>query len=340
MRSVWLGFVLVAACSGGGSGHHPAMPAGAGSSTGGKPARPATAGSTSNDAGAAGDSGNQGGAASGEAGAGDAGEGIVFETAGAPPVEVPGVCAPELKLGSNETQDVGVAGVTLLAMTADELSVAFTTGSGEGLALHVADRASNKAAFEEAPVTLPAGFEAASGVSLSSDGRKLILVMSDHSGFGELSRATRGDAFLGDPDLTAFAKINGLKPMSGHSVGWPVLSGDGQDLYFVSYFGGALVNQSKRGQSGVFDIGTEIDEYTLGGKEGEYKLLSGLSSDQRAIFFFDQATQHAMALFRSHDGAPFYDPLDLGARRGATPNQDCSRVYSSIASGLVAQASQ
>jgi hypothetical protein len=341
MRSVWLGFVLVAACSGGGSGHHPAMPAEGGSSTGGTRPRPATtAGTTGSDAGAAGESGSQGGASSGEAGAGDAGQGIVFEMAGAPPVETPGVCSPEMKLGSGQAQDVGVADITLLAMTADELSVAFTTGSGAGLALHVADRDSNKAAFAEAPVTVPAGFEAASGVSLSSDGRKLILVMSDHSGFGELSRAARGDAFSGDADLGAFAKINALKPMSGHSVGWPVLSHDGQDLYFVSYFGAALVNQSKRDQAGVFDIGTEIDPFTLGGEEGEYKLPSGLSSDQRAIFFFDQATEHAMALFRSHDGAPFYDPIDLGERRGATPSQDCSRIYSSIASGLVAQSSQ
>jgi hypothetical protein len=341
MRSVWLGFVLVAACSGGGSGHHPAMPAEGGSSTGGTRPRPASsAGSSASDAGAAGDSGSQGGAASAEGGAGDAGEGIIFEMAGAPAVEVPGVCAPEMQLGTGQAQDVGIADITLLAMTADELSVAFTTGSGAGLALHVADRASNKAAFAEAPVTLPDGFEAASGVSLSSDGRKLVLVMTDHSGFGELSRAARGDAFLGDPDLTAFAKINALKPMSGRSVGWPVLSHDGQDLYFVSYFGSALVNQSKRSQAGVFDIGTEIDEFTLGGESGAYKLLSGLSSDQRAIFYFDEADQHAWARFRSRDGAPFYDPVDLGARRGATPNQDCSRIYSSIADGLVAQASQ
>lgn len=340
MRSVWFGFVLAAACSGGGAGHHPAMPAeGGSSSAGGTRARPA-AGTASSEAGSAGESGAQGGAPSGEAGAGDAGQGIVYEMAGAPPVEIPGVCAPSMSLGSAVAQDVGVADITLLAMTGDELSVAFTTGTGAGLTLHVADRDSNKAAFEEAPVTLPDDFDAASGVSLSSDGRKLVLVMTDHSGFGELARAARGDAFLGDPDVSAFAKINALKPMSGRSVGWPVLSQDGQDLYFVSYFGGALVNQSKRAQSGVFDIGTEIDEFTLGGKEGEYKLLSGLSSDQRAIFFFDEASQHAMALFRSRDGAPFYDPLDLGARRGATPSQDCSRIYSSIASGLVAQSSQ
>ena len=181
---------------------------------------------------------------------------------------------------------------------------------------------------------------APSGVSLASDGRRLILVMNDHSGFGELSRAARGEAFLGDADVTAFARLNALKAMSGHSLGWPVLSHEGLDLYFVSYFGSAIVNQSHLSADGVFDIGTEIDQFTLGGKEGEYKLPSGISSDQRAIFFFDQATSHAMARFRSRDGGPFYDPLDLGERHGATPNRDCSRVYSSIASGLVAQSSQ
>jgi hypothetical protein len=340
MRSAWLGLVLAVACGGGGNGHHPAMPAEGGSSTGGTRVGPVTAGTTSSDAGAAGESGNQGGAASGEAGAGDAGQGIVFEMAGAPPAEVPGVCAPALKLGSAQAQDLGVADITLLSMTSDELSVAFTTGSDATLALYVADRDSSNAAFTEAPVTLPDGFEAASGVSLSSDGLKLLLVMSDHSGFGELSRAARGDAFLGDADVTAYAKLNALKPMSGHSLGWPVLSNDGRDLYFLSYFGQGLVNQSQRGPGGVFDIGTEIDQFTLGGKEGEYKLINGLSADQRAIFFFDQATAHAMALFRSRDGGPFYDPLDLGARQGATPNQDCSRIYSSVASGLVAQSSQ
>jgi len=325
------------ACSGGGNDRAPATPAEGGSSTGGK--RPVvTAGTKSSDAGAAGDPTAQGGA--GDGGAGDGGTGLVLQIGGAPEQAPPGVCAPDMQLGSAQALDVGVDGITLLAMTSDELTVAFTTGTGAGLALHVADRDATDAAFEEATVTLPDGFDAVSGVSLSSDGRELVLVMTDHSGFGQLSRASRGSAFSGDADVAPFARINALEPMSGHSVGWPVLSHDGKDLYFVSYFGPARVNQSQRSAGGVFDIGTEIDEFTLGGPEGEYKLLSGLSSDQRAIFFFDEKSQHAMALFRSREGAPFYDPLDLGARRGATPNQDCSRVYSSIASGLVAQASQ
>lgn len=341
MRSLWLGFAVAIACSGnaGSDGRSPAAPATQGGSggTGGTSSRGGAgqkpeAGSPA-DAGAAGASEAHGGAGI----AGDGGAGEVFETAGAPPQAPPGICEPSLMLGADVVQRVGIPGAMLLAMTADELSVAFSTSSGGGPALHVADRLSAQADFTETILAMPDGYEAESGVSFSSDGLELILVKADHSGFGSVSRSRRGDAFGIDVDATAFAKINLLKPMSGRSVGWPVLSSDGQSLYFLSYLAQGLVVQSRRGRDGVFDFGTEIDPFTLGGQVGQYKLPSGLSTDERAIFFFDQATQHSMALFRSRPGAPFYDPLDLGDRRGATPNEDCSRLYSSVAGGVVLQ---
>jgi hypothetical protein len=337
MRTVWFGFVLGVACSGGNDRNHPA-PASGGSSAGGTHVTLPVGGSKTGDAGAAGESGGLGGASSG--GAADGGAPEMLETAGAPPEAPPGVCAPDMTFGVDVAEDVGAESPTLLSMTSDELCVAFTTGSGDSLTLHVADRASTQPDFAQATVTLPDGFEAASGVSLSADGLQLILVMSDHSGFGQLERAARGQVFQGEADVTAFAKLNALKPMSGRSLGWPVVSADGNSLYFVSYFGQALAVQSRRGQDGVFDIGTEIDEFTLGGPAGEYKLLNGLASDERAIFYFDQATNHAMALFRSRPDAPFYNPLDLGARRGVVPNADCTRLYSSIDGQVVVQASK
>ena len=343
MRSVWFGLVVTAvACGNGAADRHPATPAEGGESTGGTRARPSTTGgSTSHDAGAAGHDENAGGTAASNGGSGDGGsDEIIYETAGAPTQAPPGVCDSQLMLGADQAQDIGVAAATLLSMTPDELSVAFTTGTGDTLALHVADRASVDGDFVEIAFTMPDGFEAQSGVSLSSNGLELVLVLNDHSGFGAVSRAARGAAFDADPTLTAFAKINGLKPMSGNSVGWPVLTSDGLGLYYLSYNGQALAVQSKRSQSGVFDIGTEIDQFTLGGANGAYTLLSGISSDERAIFYFDQATSHSMARFRSRPGAPFYDPLDLGVRHGAAPNQDCSRIYSSVAGSVVAQASR
>jgi hypothetical protein len=164
----------------------------------------------------------------------------------------------------------------------------------------------------------------------------LILPRADGSGFGELAREARASAFGVEPSESRFAKINALKPMSGRSVGFPVLSNDGTSLYYVSYESDALVYQSTLGAD-TFDIGKAIDEFTLGGASGKFKLITGLASDQRAIFFLDEATQHASVLFRSRAEAPFYEPLDLGERQGAAPNADCSRVYSTVEGSLVYQ---
>jgi hypothetical protein len=282
-------------------------------------------------------------AGAGLGGATEAEAGQWFELAGAPAIGPAGVCAPDLMLGSGEAVELGLADaadILLLSMTHDELSVAFSTGSDDELSLYVADRDTTDAAFAPTLVALPDGYEAASGVALSSDGLRLTLVMSDHSGFGELSRGSRGVPFAVEADVTAYARINLLKPMTGRQVGWPVLSSDAQHLYFLSYFGQGLVYESRRADDGVFDFGASIDEFTLGGDEGAYKLPNGLSADERAIFFFDQASQHEMALFRSRPDAPFYDPLDFGERRGAAPNADCSRLYSSDDGELVLQARQ
>lgn len=335
MRSSWLVVALLVACGSGEDDRHPAMPAQGGvAATGGKGS---IAGSPEPDAGHAGQSDTEGGAG-GEGGAGSAGEPPIIYEMGGVPQNMPGLCDPSMKLGAAEPQTLAVPGATLVAMTPDELSVAFTTGDVASLLLYVADRASLQDDFVELQVAIPQGYSAKSGVSLSKNGQSLILTRADSSGFAELTRAERGAAFGVDPSEARFAKINALKPMSGHSVGWPVLSSDGKSLYFVSYFGQSWVKQSELGADDTFTIGTEIDEFTLGGKAGQYKLISGLATDQRAIFFVDEATKHAMALFRSRPGAPFYDPLDLGERQGAAPNEDCTRVYSTVDGGLVFQA--
>lgn len=325
----------VVACSGGDDDRPAAAPdVEGGASSGGTRSK---AGSSSvPDAGAE-DPGSGGAETAGSGQGGAGGDGLVYETAGAPPQAPAGACDPMMMPGDDQSQSAGVSGVKLLSMTPDELSAALTTDGG---ALHVADRSAANQTFTALEVTLPEGYVADTGVALSPDGLSLIVVRDDGSGLGELKRAARGQAFGAEADTTRFAVINGLQGTTGRSVGWPVLSSDEKELYYVSYFGYALVVQSSAGQGGVFAYGMEIDEFTLGGVEGEYKLLSGISSDQRAIFFLDQATGHSMALFRSYPNAPFYEPVDLGEREGVAPNESCSRLYSSVAGGLVFQATQ
>jgi hypothetical protein len=329
VRYVWLGLVVAISCSGGeDDARAPAAPdtLGGSSSTGGNKS-PAMHG---DDAGAGGDLGEtQGGVNAG----GEGGGGIVYEQDD-PPMFEPGVCDPAMAPGDDEALALGLSDVELLAMTPDERSIAFLAGS----VLYVADRSTTDEPFAESAVTLPAGFEAISGASLSADGKKLILVKDDHTGFGELSRSTRAAEFGAEIDETRFAYLNMLSLTNGRKVGWPVVSSDGETLYYVTYPGFSLVVQSPADGDGVFQLGIEIDEFTLGGPEGEYKYLRGISADERAIFFDDEATGHAVALFRQYEDAPFYDPVDLGERAGVAPNQDCTRLYSSLDGGLSVQA--
>lgn len=314
--------VPFAACGEGGADRHPAVPDSAASGKGGTRAR----GGASTEPGGAGTSDSAGAGA----GAGGEGGGISYEE-GTVPVETPGVCDPMLVLGDALEAGVLTDDATLLATTADELSLAFVSGTGVAAKLYVADRATVDVEFgTPTEVAIPAGYEVASGATLSGDGLELVLVKTDHSGFGALSRRKRTTAFAAaEPSTERFEMLNSQKAMSGRSLGWPVLTNDGNKLYFVSYFGQALVVESTS-RNGVFDLGSEIDEFTLGGAEGEYKLLSGIASDERAIFYFDQGLGRSAALFRSRAGAPFYDPIDLGERYGVAPNLNCSRLYSSV----------
>lgn len=324
--------LLVAAC-GGGEDFPPPAASAVGGASDSDDARPGPAPAQVPDDNAAGEPSGSAGAA-GEGGAG--GAGIEYEPGHTEP-EVAGVCPPGFELDAPEPQALGVQQATLLAMTPDELSVVFTAPGAETPRLFVADRGKPDDAFTPLELSLPEGLSAAFGATLTSDGLGLIVVRADQDGFAELERASRGEAFGNEPDVSRFEALNDQKPTSGRSVGFPVLSADGSTLYFVRFFGGALVVQSSLGDGARFDQGVEIDEFTLGGPEGEHKLLCGLASDQRAIFFADQASGHAMALFRSHDDAPFYDLLDLGERQGAVPNRDCSRIYSTVSGSLVAQ---
>ena len=134
-------------------------------------------------------------------------------------------------------------------------------------------RVSASGSFDEILVPIPEGYAVTQGASLSADGLRLILPRDDFTGFGELSRTTRGSAFGLEVDEGRFARVNTIEPMSGQQVAWPVQSSDGKALYFVSYFGQAWVRYSELALDDTFSVGTEIDEFTLGGKVGHYKRL-------------------------------------------------------------------
>jgi len=299
-----------------------------------RPAAPGANGGTAASGGATTGSGGRGGstATTGGAPASEAG------SAGDPFGDVPGggvpsfedpLCDPAASYGDEEPVELpGTGELTVLGITLDERSVLFVRGSAQAGALSISDRDGAAEAFE-ASVRLNEldAFGLEHGAALSSDALSLVLVQADGRAFAELTRAQRGRGF-GRPDATRFELLNRDAEFSGAHISFPLLSSDGTKLYYVKTLVESRVAVSVLGADDRFELPNVIDEYTLGGSEDGAKLISGLASDERSIYFYDEASKQSAALFRSRPEGPFYDPVEYGERRALAPNEDCSALYS------------
>src|SRR6478735_3648582 len=282
---------------------------------------------SANDSGTSGDAQNAGaGGEGGSAGAADEFHGIAGERSA-----VPAECA-RLPAWSGATRVSGVsteANETLLAMTPDELDLAFLRDG----ALFVAHRPSTSASFSSGtPVTIPVGFSAAQGAALSADGLRLLLVSDpDQKKLGELTRASRESGFSTTIDTSAFAAINQESNFTRRVYAWPSISlGDDQLIFSSSLDAASTVVVSSRTESGVFSAPRSFGSGLLDGSDGKRRLPTGVSADGRTLFYFNEESGEEEARWRENNRSesPLYDMLSLGARRNAVPNAGCTRLYS------------
>ncbi len=324
------------ACSSDSKDHPPAL------ETGGTSATVAgVAGSGGKSAG----SGNAGEAAV-EAGASSGGTGGTGD-AGAPPFESdagPGRPTPsdpacsETATWSGSTALTGIAvdATQNIALTPDELDLAFVHGG----ALYVAHRAQASESFiVGAAVALPSAWTMLHGFALSSDGKRLVLINDAQTALGELTRGARDAAFAPSIDESAFAIVNQASTYSGNVFSSPVLSADDEQLFLASAApGGAstVVAAARTGAGAVWSTPTRIGS-ELDGPSGGQRLPTGISADARTLFYFNEETMKEEARWRDEPtlGSPLYDIVDLGTRRGATPNTACNRLYSVAAGSVV-----
>ncbi len=237
--------------------------------------------------------------------------------------------------GAKKLAGISVDANQALSLTADELDLAFVSGG----ALYAAHRAQTSDDFTVgAAIALPSGWTAATGFALSDDGKRLVLVNAAQTALGELTRSARDAAFAGNVDETAFSVVNQASTYSGNAFSFPVLSADDTQLFLSSMApsGGSTVVVATRTNatdawSSPTRIGSELD-----GPSGGARLPTGISADARTLFYFNQESMQEEARWRDTSGldAPLYDMVDFGARRGATPNTACNRLYS-VASGSV-----
>jgi hypothetical protein len=216
----------------------------------------------------------------------------------------------------------------LLSITADELDVVFTRAG----ALLRAHRDTASADFDAgSAITLPDGYDASNGAALSADGKTLVLVATTGQSFAALTRDARTDDFGATADATAFTGLNERAMQTMEHYIDPVLAPDGSTLIFAAFLpsianGIAVVYESAFTTDG-WAMPTNISNGIFNGTTEQRALPSGLSSDSRTLFYYDEATSEQIARFRDRPDAPLYDVVNLGGRQGAVPNTSCNRVY-------------
>lgn len=248
---------------------------------------------------------------------------------GAAPISPP-QCDPDASWGhamAIEAIDTE-ADERLLAMAPDELTLVFARDE----ALFVVDRWTVAAEFANATaLMLPSGYDADRGLALTANGLSLVLVSDDGAAFAEISRVSRQVGFRSQPNAARFAAVNDARTFSGGELSSPAISEDGKTFFYVEQRGGR--SDVWRATGAALDERTKLDSVTLGGDEGMAKLTLSVSTDERALFVFDEALGHAVSLWSTTPAGAFTQAVPLPDLESAFANADCSRLYGTRASG-------
>jgi hypothetical protein len=264
----------------------------------------------------------------GEGGIGHLGLGGTVTAAGAPMYDDP-LCDREASwsgdapLANISTPD---ADERLLGMTFDALTVVFSRGD----ALLVADRASATADFgTPVAVTLPEPYTHTRGVALRSDGLAMIVVEAEGKLFADVTRSARSGTFDGEPDPARFLAVAENSELFSGKLSSPVLAADGS-LYFtqIGPSSSRVFHSHLAEGDALFEVpAMSEDTVTLGGEDGKSKLTQSVSSDERTLFFFDEALGHTVGLWNSGPATPFVDPAEFPELLSVFSVAGCTHLY-------------
>ena len=230
---------------------------------------------------------------------------------------------------------VGVSGTGVFgAITADETSIAWITSK----TLHWADRSLATDPWgAEATVTLPT--LASTRLAISASGLRVILVVDSGKNLGELTRASKTDAFVGPPDSTLYKPIAFALSEAPPAalVDDPVLAQDETHLYFTLALPNAssTLRESSLGDGGMtWALGTALSQTELAPQAGSLRRPTGISSDRLTLFYWDEVDSAEHAAFRTSDANDFSVFVGLGAKPGGQVDGTCTRLYYGVPAGF------
>jgi len=301
---------------------------------------------------AGGDSSSAGGADPGRAGAGGADEGgggdAGSNVAGTPsaagaggdgrgtdPPPIDELCPRAPSFGEAQKLAVSTdADERFGGITPDELVIAWTVTVEETVTLFVASRDSVDAAFGT-PVSLAIEAALDDQVALSADGLRVAFVNADRRGFSVTSRPTLDDAFgLATPGEFSLLDATGGGLPAGQNYADPVLASDGVSFYYSQYGDGAgdtLRVSSRLSDTDPWPAGGPLPATGLAASGADRFAPSGASRDGRTLFLWDTAAAAEVMAFVDPASAQFEAVAEIGPRRGAAPNDACTRLYYSAA---------
>ena len=293
------------------------------------------------DGGHEGDATNRDGATEGGDATSDAGDGGTPADTGSdgsdgsvgPPPPGP-VCSQTAMWGTGTLLAISTSfDDNLGAITPDELTIAWTIGTGSSATIAYADRAAATDPFGALQMLSASSF-AADRVALSPDSLRLVVVNGDRQGFSELTRTTRtgvGSAF-GAPAAGSYSNFDMSGVLSiGESFGDPVLGADDAAFYYSVYGGAqtATIYRAARLLSGdAWPVGAPLPASTELLQMGSSRRRpTAISSDEQTLFFWDEVAAIERAAWLDTSTGVFTVFVDLGARRWAGPNAACNRLY-------------
>ena len=234
-------------------------------------------------------------------------------------------CPTDLQLGQGERVSVNAGNFAhLIAVTPDELSIAWSSLGSSQVRFFVADRSSVDAGFEPPQLVNAAG----SVVALSADGLRLIVLNAEKAAYSESVRDARGQDF-GRPTAGAFATINAQAGQLGLTLAGGVLSADNRSFVYVAQSQGEShpVRIATRSDEGPFPVGEPIAICELEAHEALVRTPAGISNDGLTLFFFDPDRNALRAAWRSELSAPFSWFTNVGRYGTGVPTADCSSIY-------------
>lgn len=224
------------------------------------------------------------------------------------------------------------------AISASELTVAWTTSAG---VIYVADRTSNTMPFAPPGVVDPGMTQLAIGrVALTPDGLEVIATLADGSSFTAFDRVSLGQTTWLPSTSEEFKIIAATISESGGAFAEPVVSADGQSLFYLLTIGDADAGALPVLYESPWDATTHTWQYgqpvtsvagtdflSQSGAGLQVRRPTGASSDRLTLFFFDEIQGHERGAWRDSPGAAFDTFEDLPNLPEVAPGGDCFYVY-------------